>query len=116
MGRSASITTTIACDYEPCTKVFHLYDDPKKDDKGIENIVTSKDAWGQELYFCSPLHMVKHWVDFIKKSPEEKEKTRTPQAEAVVKPTEDQIKKFAGMHIIEPVPEPPEDLSLQDNE
>ena len=114
MGRSASITTTIACDYEPCTKVFRLYDDPKKDDIGIENIVTSKDAWGQELYFCSPLHMVKHWVEFIKKSPEEK--ARAAQTEAVVKPTEDQIKKFSGMHIIEPIPEPPEDLSLQDNE
>ena len=119
-----SNTTKIVCDYtdkdgKACGKSFLLPDDPKLNTKGVEHTVSSTDAYGKILYFCGPLHMVAHWVNFIKATPQPKEEPAAPppQAANVIpfsgKPAADlSLAELQDMGIIEP----PADLNLEDNQ
>ena len=115
MGLSS--TTIITCDLrgkKPCNKRFLLPDNPKLNTPGVENTVSTKDALGNTLFFCSPLHMVAHWVEFIKNTPQTEE---PPQAPDNVIPFNGKLAASLSLADLEAagVIEPAADFNLEDN-
>lgn len=121
MGLSS--ITKLTCDLKgkkPCTKMFLLPDPPAKPTPGAENTISSKDAMGNTLFFCSPLHMVAHWVEFIKATPQPKEEQPAPPANVIPfsgkNAASPSLADLQAAGIIEPeVPHAPESLDLEDN-
>ena len=78
---SLTSVTTIQCDFKKCGKKYVLHDEPEKNNPGVADVVSSKDAFGHELFFCSPLHLLAYWTDFVRATQEKpltKEDTRVP--------------------------------------
>ena len=106
----ASNTLRIQCDYfdgkgKQCPKAFILPDDPAKNTKGVENTISTVDAHGNKLYFCGALHLVAHWVAWLKATPKEEKKSK------IVAPTQEQISSLEVVGVIAP---DTDDLSFKD--